>query len=102
MLYDLSWLGGICGRRSVVAAPPDRGLGGDHDQGPGFVRICFGFLSIGGRKRVWANASETTRDLDLILGQDNMAQQNQWGLLFVKFDDFSAGYNIICFVLLEF
>ena len=86
----------------MVAAPPDRGLGGDHDQGPGFVRICFGFLSIGGGGSVFGPMPETTRDLDLILGQDNMAKQNQWGLLFVKFDDFSAGRNIICFVLLEF
>ena len=79
MLYDLSWLGGICGRRSVVGPPPDRELGGDH-QGPGFVRICFRFLSTGGPGFVWicfqisfdwGARPETTRDLDLILSQDN-------------------------------
>ena len=75
----------------MVAAPPDRGLGGDHDQGPGFVRICFGFLSIGGRKRVWANARETTRDLDLILGQDNSRVESM-GFLFIMFDDFAEGH----------
>ena len=45
MLYDLSWLGGICGRRSVAGPPPDRELGGDHRRGPGFVSDLFGFVS---------------------------------------------------------
>ena len=107
MVYDLSWLGGICGRRSVVGPTPDRELGGDH-QGPGFVPICFRFLAIGGPGFVWiyfqisfdrrgesvfGPSPKTTRDLDLILGQDN-DRRKQWGILFKKFDGGLEGHII--------